>query len=99
MGVCQSFQDVALDLTIEAGGFAAFYQTNGEPDENFLQFLDEMSILTSVPLSEYNMEWKPLQQEMEEFRPVFDGTFQPNENTIIVEPGEFLFNCTGTQIE
>jgi len=88
-----------FSLTIEAGGYAAFYITTKQPNIDLLSFLEEMKSLTEKPLSQYDGEWKPLTQEMQMFEPVFEGSFEPNENTILVEDGTFDFNCTGTEIE
>ena len=91
-------------LNIEANGYGALLMTPGM-DEDLVLFLEDMREMTSKPLADYNDEWSPLPQIMEDSANFVDyiadkpGQVKQELDTIYVEGGFYNFFTLANCIE
>ena len=87
-------------INIEAGGYGGVLLTE-TIDDDLASFMNRMAVMSQLPLSSYDDEWKPLQQVIEAVEPSIrkQKSFVRDENFILVEGGTLDFNVTGNCIE
>jgi formylglycine-generating enzyme required for sulfatase activity len=87
-----------ISLPIEANGFGAVLEIEGDIDAPTRSLMTKMQAMTSTPLKGFSREWKPLTQTMSPIAPTSPLTAAPPDMVRIPE-GEFVFKVKAVQIE
>merc|ERR1719315_80470 len=87
-------------ITIEPEGYGAVLLTENK-DEELESFIALMADMSKLPLSEYDDEWRPLQQVIEDIQPSIyeQKPFQIDDDFLLVEGGFLPFFVVGNCIE
>merc|ERR1711892_334326 len=87
-------------ITIEPAGYGAVLLVENI-DDDLTEFIDIMAEMSKHPLSEYDDEWRPLQQVIEEIQPSISEQipYRTDDNFILVEGGLLPFFVVGNCIE
>jgi formylglycine-generating enzyme required for sulfatase activity len=87
-----------ISLAIEANGFGALLEIEGEIDPPTRSLMVKMQAMTARPLSDFSKIWKPLTQTMLPNPETAARAAEPPEMVRIPE-GEFLFKVKAVHIE
>lgn len=90
--------NAVLEVPIEANGFGAVLQINGDVDPATHALMAKMRTMTASSLSGYSKTWKPLLQTMSPIEATKTLTSPPSD-MVRVPGGDFLFKVKAVQIE
>ena len=83
-----------------AGGYGCVLVTTSPPDEDDLTgFLGLMANLTEKPLADYDAEWRPLPQTMEDYPATTAEVSASTADMVLVPGGLYSFHVVGNMIE
>jgi gamma-glutamyl hercynylcysteine S-oxide synthase len=87
-----------LAFPIEAHGFGAVLQVDGEPDSSVMQLLSKMKSMAAKPLASYAKDRTILVQRMVEIKPTKPQS-SVSPDMIRIPGGDFFFVVGGMEIE
>jgi formylglycine-generating enzyme required for sulfatase activity len=90
-------QDV-LAFSIEAHGYGAVLESQGEPWKQIYEVMAKMKTMTSRPLASYSNEWNVLPQKLVEI-PAAKKYSSPPEGMVKITGAPYTFRVQGIEIE
>jgi iron(II)-dependent oxidoreductase len=87
-----------LSFPLEAHGFGAILETQGQPDSDVQKLMARMKSMTAAPLSSYSNEWKPLPQRLVPIEPTKAAAAIPH-GMVKIPGSDYVFKVKGTEIE
>jgi gamma-glutamyl hercynylcysteine S-oxide synthase len=87
-----------LSFALEAHGFGAILEAQGQPDSEIQNLVARMKSMTASPLSGYSKEWKTLPQQLIPIeRTKTPGTVP--SGMVKIPGGDYVFKVQGIEIE
>ena len=90
--------NVALSFSLEAHGYGAVLELEGEPGETVRRLMASMKQMTTRPLASFPHAWKQLPQQLAETVPTAPAKSAPN-GMVQIAGGDFNFKVDGIEIE
>ncbi len=87
-----------LSFPLEAHGYGAVLETQGEPGHDLEKLMASMKQITAAPLRIFSADWKPLSQKMVEIEPTKQAANAPDA-MVKITGGDYVFKVEGIEIE